>query len=238
MRIISKFKDYYDHIAHQYGGGDPKIVYERKELTEPKIIQPGNVKFYEPIYHSLQSELVIPHAFGLHGHSYDYSRHGKFAEYTGSYVCVAGRMFLLIQSPQTELTYYKNVPGAAEHVSGYHSYRNTPVREQFDGAVEYPELVKLCQMVKAPVFLFRMRMSPSDGAIGKRTFTILCEVPMLSKLGLARYYPPANVYQDLSYFMGNTINGSPDIDPPAVVSDKDRLLQRGFDLKTSFRGKQ
>ena len=29
MRIITNFKDYYDHVAFRYGGGDPKIVYVR-----------------------------------------------------------------------------------------------------------------------------------------------------------------------------------------------------------------
>lgn len=29
MKIQSKFKDYYDYIAWQYGGGDEKCVYER-----------------------------------------------------------------------------------------------------------------------------------------------------------------------------------------------------------------
>src|SRR5579859_3637473 len=29
MKIISGWKDYYDHVAHQFGGGDPKVRYER-----------------------------------------------------------------------------------------------------------------------------------------------------------------------------------------------------------------
>ena len=29
MKIKSTFKDYYDHVAHIYGGGDPKCVYVR-----------------------------------------------------------------------------------------------------------------------------------------------------------------------------------------------------------------
>ena len=34
MKIISKFKDYYDSVAWTYGGGDPKIRYERREIEE------------------------------------------------------------------------------------------------------------------------------------------------------------------------------------------------------------
>ena len=29
MKIKSNFKDYYDYIAHLYGGGDPKVTYPR-----------------------------------------------------------------------------------------------------------------------------------------------------------------------------------------------------------------
>ena len=32
MKIISKFKDYYDFIGRKYGGGDPKVVYKRREI--------------------------------------------------------------------------------------------------------------------------------------------------------------------------------------------------------------
>ena len=40
MKIISKFKDYYDHVAYMYGGGDPKIIYDRKPI---KFIKDGDI---------------------------------------------------------------------------------------------------------------------------------------------------------------------------------------------------
>jgi len=44
MKIISKYKDYYDYVAHQYGGGDEKIVYVRNGID----IDNGVVYIDEP----------------------------------------------------------------------------------------------------------------------------------------------------------------------------------------------
>lgn len=37
MKIQSNFKDYYDYIAWQYGGGDPKFVYLRHRSSSSRI---------------------------------------------------------------------------------------------------------------------------------------------------------------------------------------------------------
>ena len=43
------------------------------------------------------------------------------------------------------------------------------------------------------------------------------------------------MYQEISYFIGNTMNESPDIKPPVEISNKDKISKAGFDLKNSFR---
>jgi hypothetical protein len=35
--------------------------------------------------------------------------------------------------------------------------------------------------------------------------------------------------------MGNLMHNTPDINPPAVLSEKERIVKAGFDLKQSFR---
>lgn len=237
MRIISKFRDYYDSIAHIYGGGDPKIVYVRGDIVEPHDI-PGGCRWYDDVHFELKSELTEGHIFGLHRSSWNIDRTGKWADYTGSYLCVAGRMFLLLSRlGEQGSVFYKAVPGAEQFVDEYLRDRGrtqtASIRHQFDGTKEFPELVHICQQVKAPVFQFNFGWSQN----GVKSFRVGGEVPNLGKLRLAKQYPAQMIYQDLSYFMGNAINGSPDLDPPVSIDDKCRLLQRGFDLKTSFRGK-
>jgi len=45
IRIQSNFKDYYDYIAWQYGGGDPKFVYLRHRSVDTKKIMNGEGEF-------------------------------------------------------------------------------------------------------------------------------------------------------------------------------------------------
>jgi hypothetical protein len=44
------------------------------------------------------------------------------------------------------------------------------------------------------------------------------------------------MYQEIAMFL-TSLRDNPDSLPPAKVSDKDRLTQKGFDAKISFRGK-
>ena len=37
MKIISKFRDYYDSVAWTWGGGDPKIRYERRDFDSEEL---------------------------------------------------------------------------------------------------------------------------------------------------------------------------------------------------------
>lgn len=41
MKIISQFKDYYDFIAHSYGGGDPALVLNRNRENKKEYVTVG-----------------------------------------------------------------------------------------------------------------------------------------------------------------------------------------------------
>ena len=235
MRIISRFKDYYDHVAHVYGGGDPKIVYARKNLREPEGVIPGFGGYFPDLRFLARTELHVPYIFGLRSERYWHPADSKWASCYGSYLCVAGKVFLLIANGSADPVFYKSLDGAEDYVKNVRAVQH--MFDQFDGTKVFPEMVELCRKVDAPVFRFTVHHAPRDASDGQRLVSIKSEVPVLSTMGLAKFYPAETIYQDLSYFMGNTIHGSPDLDPPTKVSDKDRLVQRGFDVKTSFRGK-
>jgi hypothetical protein len=95
------------------------------------------------------------------------------------------------------------------------------------------DVVNLSRQVGSPAFfLSHFSIQGTDLCAA-----VLPETPRLGDLGLAKKIPPERIYQEISYFVGNTLLKSPDIEPPAEVSEKSRLVQRGFDPKTSFRGK-
>lgn len=64
------------------------------------------------------------------------------------------------------------------------------------------------------------------------------QIPSLQELGFSKFQSPEEVYQNVSYFLSNVLNPSPDLSPPVSITDnKVKILEHGFDLKTSFRGK-
>jgi hypothetical protein len=95
------------------------------------------------------------------------------------------------------------------------------------------QLIELSRLVGAPVFVidgYRW-----DWKSKKMILAVDAEIPILAELGLPAIYKAEQLYQDLSYFMGNLMQPSPDLQPPVEVGDKDRIVQHGFDLKRSFR---
>jgi hypothetical protein len=44
MKIITKFKDYYDFYSTNFGGPDPKVVYERHLLNDLYVVEEWGVE--------------------------------------------------------------------------------------------------------------------------------------------------------------------------------------------------
>jgi len=240
MKIISRFNDYYDHVAHLFGGGDPKIVYSRYHLTPT-----GNLDVHDkfnPIKIGRKTELIDPVWFSRRGRQPNLpSTHESYAwsMYDMVWLCLMGKTYLCLSThPDYTPTFYEKVPGAGEYVHKLLNYNrrwwaaHIPTLDQLIGGMVYPELVSICQELQAPIFTFAFGR-PKDGVM---TFCVDRAIPILSTVGISSIVSTTQIYQDLSYFMANTINGSPDVDPPVVLTDKERIVQHGFDLVTSFRG--
>ena len=96
-------------------------------------------------------------------------------------------------------------------------------------------IASLVKKVGHPVFIINTnnivdgRSRTVDVCIDKHT-------PNLSLIpGLAKMYPADQIYQDLSYCIANTINDSPDVAGPTNISNSEKIVAAGFDLKQSFR---
>lgn len=250
MKIISKFKDYYDFIAAHWGGGDPKIIYVRKDLVSPKSFNSGDILIYDDIDQYVKTSLCPMVAFSnsnrwrMRNPPY-LAIDAPWVQYNQVYLCVAGKSFLCLETYDRKMYYYGALDGASDYINKKYftkqrlgvSHWTVPdrfQRTQMDGTLVYPELVDLCRKFHAPVFFYRVFFTKKDG---NTLITVRGRVPILSNvIGLPGAYPPEQIYQDLSYFMANTINGSPDLDCPVKLTDKERIAQHGFDLVTSFRG--
>ena len=236
MRIESKFKDYYDYVAYLYGGGDPKVYYHRRDLYDSELRH--EVNGYAVPNESLYTKNGELHElFGagtVELNSID-------SYWNSKWLIVMGKLYLLVAK-------YTNKPPVWKVLSKSHElYKYLPKRRLYSDIetinlyIDRSEKIylDLCKKLKTPVFVQAQAYNSSwrsrpKGA-NKAEIVLEPKVPNLGELGFTALYSPEQLYQDLSYFMANTINDSPDMTPPVAISDKDKLLQHGFDPKRSFR---
>jgi len=252
MKIQSDFKDYYDYVPFLNGGsGDPKIFYDRsstlpifkkkneKELLfkVPKTFRPLNLPFY--------------------GEGVGWGKELKKWVWKLKWLCLTGKIYLVLEesapkapeevdhplqdyltSSPTRLQLLQESHQCFSDFSEYSErrFRGRDYLKKVGNLVEgiYSEdVVNLSREVGSPAF-FISHFSIRDLDL---LATVIPETPRLGVLGFAKKISPEQMYQDISYFVGNTLHKSPDTDPPAEVCEKIRLVQRGFHPKTSFRGK-
>lgn len=236
MRIESKFKDYYDYVAYLYGGGDPKVYYHRRNLYDTEL------------KHKVSGYAVPNKSF--------YTKDGKLHEFFGGgtlklsetdnywdakWLIVMGKLYLLLATYTNNSPVWKVLSKNHEmykYLPKKWPYSNAGTADMYIGRSEKIYL-DLCKKLKTPVFVQAQAHNSSwrsrpKGA-NKAEIVLEPKVPNLGELGFTALYSSEQLYQDLSYFMANTINDSPDMTPPVAISDKDKLLQHGFDPKRSFR---
>ena len=213
MKIISRFKDYYDHQAHIYGA-DELIVYPRTE------IHPGDFTFEV----ETKTDIVTDHMRTL----LHTDRLGV------DFLVVGGRVFPIhgrVYDREYGLV-TKDHPvmvDAATQYRGYYKLATHRALEYFlEEKPESDAVMQLCREVGHPVFMilgvhFTHRT---------KTFTYMidCKLPNLGKIpGFPGLYPAQQIYQDLSAYFAP---GEPVIAPP---SDLEKVTQHGFDKRVSFR---
>jgi hypothetical protein len=221
MKIKSAFKDYYDFVANQYGGGDPRIVYERKRLA-PLDAEFGSAygdKIVEMQGLSLEDPANI-------GYSFDIRL---------MYLVIAGKAYLISRPNDHSLDdvnlYHLQAPDELFKKKKWRYYYHKTFGIEF--GKEYPFLIVLSRLVEAPVFAIR---SISWHTTWEPAKVAICgQCPNLGKIGLPAIISPQQMYQDLAYFVGNTMKPVPDTDPPVAVSNREKILKGGFDLRWSFR---
>ena len=215
MVIKSPFKDYYDYVANQYGGGDPKIVYPRTRLGYQTSFF---VEVVRTPLTSLKRTLLWLRT-----------------DRRWAYLIIAGKAYLISQ-PATaysdNLNSFRLEP-LVDPVDDARPYWQRQRPKNIEYGKEYPELIDLCRKVGHPVFVVL------DVWHGGKSEPIRMEIshqcPILQNLGIPSLIPATQMYQDLSYFVGNLMKNSPDVKPPVELSNTQKIIKAGFDLVKSFR---
>jgi hypothetical protein len=202
MKILSRFKDYYDYLAHQYGI-DEKVIFKRDSFSETKF----------------NFDLKVPNV-----------RAFITAEVSIAYLVVNGLGYIIYTKrygTATKLYFYGDDIELDKKLKQYNKPWLTQPKYV---AFNIPNVEELIRMVGSPTFIITEFDTYELG-----TVRIAKQAPNLGALGFAKYKDAYIMYQETACYIGK-IFGS--VEPPIQISDKDRIVAHGFDLKTSFRGKQ
>jgi len=100
---------------------------------------------------------------------------------------------------------------------------------------EEPKLLEVAKELNQPIFFIHS----IDYIVSLRYTKIsvlLDELPILKDIvGCVEKFPAQELYSKIEFFISNSLRDNPDNSVPVVVENKDRLVQHGFDLKSSFR---
>jgi hypothetical protein len=149
MRIISPFKDYYDHVAYIYGGGDNKHVYQRDIITPKK----EDFCFFDDIVEETSDKIVLTSSrnnnFGHFSHFYD----GK---YLYMLCCIAGQPHYLRRKVHEELEFKLiNIKDLKKDDSYLLTWFEQHLLTQFEQQFKQinKDLLSISRDLDAPVFM-------------------------------------------------------------------------------------
>lgn len=224
MKIISKYKDYYDHIGHEFGE-DPKIIFNRQPIDHnDDIIKKLNDIFRYSKYRAPNTKM---HGMEL---------------YQYRWIVINGHVWLLSRLNGTFKQFSIATQQVFDHVKQvekenklYHYYGSEKlVADDFMNITEFTsKLIEIHKKLGTPIFAF-----DGDGfgdVLSTSNGVKKYKVPLLTDYGFASYYPSYQIFQDLCHFIGNELRDAPDTQPPVEISDPCKIEGHGFDKKISFR---
>lgn len=245
MKIISQFKDYYDHgMAF---GQDPAIVYARK-FEENRIYSTKAYSFSPELSSWLRSTKMEKLIRNMRSFYVAYA-HGKGSRFslTTGYLVVAGKLHPIVKLNQgvfgetTALLYtleevdaylQENAKDASmgAHLRDYLAkFFEFKVILDYNGSYEEIDpmhMLEDCLSCNLPVLLFY----GSVGLAGFSEFWVLKDVS-LKEMGFFSVMNSSEVYQEIEMFLGLVKTRQ----PLPSADNNNKITGHGFDLKESFR---
>lgn len=222
MYIISKFKDYYDHQVAIYGR-DEKLIFERTDRTDVckgtllTTHDPTAFKNSDEAWHSvLYVGDMLVHLFGTDSHVYthfdliDDSELDKPQEIWGVY--------------ELGFKHGKRIKVRSYFARHVHLSLRAQVQASRAHNIYRIDDERWQKCTQKPLLLLTQRRLD---VCPQPTYN-----PSLSKLGV--YLPPDFVWQNLVAYLSK-LKSAREITPD--VPDAQKIINKGFDVKTSFRPK-
>jgi hypothetical protein len=221
MKIISQFRDYYDQVSHVYGE-DPLIVFNRKPVSnDVKLLRQAEIAF---------KGTYFPSSYG--------SQH----KYAFRWLVINGLFYALVKNKLEPHAGYKVITeevfldvNAKRGFWGNYTDKNHTHKNYIGNPKLFKQLTDISRELRTPIFEIDFGTPTTFGdylLTGSGIDTTRFKQPVLAELGLPAIYPAAKLFQDISYYLGNQINQTPDVEPPVEISDKDKLVGHGFDNRS------
>ena len=232
MRIISKFKDYYDCIMGQYGI-DNSIIYKRNNeiikldrndtfIFTHKLFKQETCSYYKPNI-TKDNMNILPKFVWFCGKIYVYymiNYYDNGLEVT-NYVYDKDEIFKLFETYNSSYTKPKEIKRKiALFKTEYERINGSKI------------LNDLFITFNTPIFAlsFDTKWNYFSANLRGR----ICHVelnPNLKDIQFYKLFNPVDAFQELSMFIGNVLTNTAEI---PQIDEKYRMAQRGLD-KTSFR---
>lgn len=226
MLIISKYKDYYDHVLKKTGI-DNKIVFNRGT-------------FEKQIYYIKSSNGLNLCPKNLLSNKYERElKKLPIVDFSILIICGKPIFIKTIKEVDSIVTIEdlkdKDVYSDLSNIVkfGYFEYykiKKEKRKEYLHGKIYNndsctKEIDQLSRNLKSPIF----KIIKWD----KEEIMVAYNSPILSEIkGIPEMFPAEKLFNEISFYIGNVINADPEI---VEVSNKSKILKAGFDLKTSFR---
>jgi len=249
MRIISKFKDYYDGV--QYYGQDQDLIYVRNKEYPNEYINLENHFQTEGYYFSRISELnIIQYPFknveweyydsfilGFCGELYRGYIIRQEVETSSNLIDKVSESFYICYNQEQLNAYTKPTKYSLKNYKGNWQKRYIKNRIDCDYfKIDNKEKLKeLFFKYNVPYFIIscgRLRHGFKDPIKYKNNLTLN---PILNKYQFYKVKDSYTAFQDIAMFIGGVL---PRVGHEMIeVSNNDLIVKKGFDLKWSFRKK-
>jgi hypothetical protein len=238
VRIISKFRDYYDGVQRQ--GFDRDLVYVRKEEDSHVIVIPNlpyNFWLGEQELRNAEGNILgtmewrfCPVVFcGKFYPRFKAWRNGSVDYYRG----VTPLIERFADTAKEARAMVRDALGAVKPVQKYRRLPDERVEVLLD-ALQRRDWGKDHQQAKAPLLSLRPwnEKDPGYSRFQYDTRLMVTTNPNLEDSGFQAIVDPFTAYQEIAMYMGGVLATSGN--PMVTLSDKERIAKQGFD-KWSFR---
>ena len=214
MKIYSPFQDYYDGLCKSYSDDDLVYIRKSSEIYEEKQTrrQVKEVTELSKLYNSTNDQFNAKYDLR------NYRREGNFFFICGKVYPIVEFSYYNFNKPLEKTSYGKNLLGCELTYEGEYRKDYTLIFPP------YEDTLKLNEKYWCPILRFAYKNKEL-----KIEFN-----PTLKKYDFQKYLQPFDIYQALSYYLGNILVYREIMPTP---TNTQKIQMHGFDVKKSFRGK-